>query len=375
MTASRNYSVDEVKQAQALIHQCLKSYLSRDETAERLSDRYDNGFVGVVWHKLEQQNPEFFKSYNVRIKIKDQINSFNDLVNEQAQVMKHEGVLVQNNASPSTPVITAALANRMSFSQQPSPSPTLFESRRSGSTIPTTSTNNNNNPTSPITNLSAMTNMSMQPMMKQKVENRSSDPQHLLNKLIQEKTKSTTSNTPNNTDSRHTPTQQELQLQQILNDVSSHGTANVIGGANQNISSNHTRPTLDVDSDSEYMQQQQIMMQIKQMQNAPNANATVNAASNNGGNQNLFNFQSSGLPIHNFNAPPQSNHSNSNQFSSLLQGFSVLPMNTLGAPTQNNQSEQSNSDRALEDFNFESEYDVEREFDTELDRMFSFGGK
>jgi hypothetical protein len=94
-----------------------------------------------VWQKLEQQNPEFFKAYNIRIKIKDQINIFNELVNDQAQMMKQEGVLVQNNATPTTPTTNAppnapkTNYGRQSATPSPSQSPTVFDNRRTSATV------------------------------------------------------------------------------------------------------------------------------------------------------------------------------------------------------------------------------------------------
>ena len=39
-----------------------------------------------VWQKLEEQNPDFFKAYVTRLKLKDQINLFNHLLEQQIQV-------------------------------------------------------------------------------------------------------------------------------------------------------------------------------------------------------------------------------------------------------------------------------------------------
>ena len=39
-----------------------------------------------VWQKLEEQNPDFFKAYITRLKLKDQINLFNHLLEQQIQV-------------------------------------------------------------------------------------------------------------------------------------------------------------------------------------------------------------------------------------------------------------------------------------------------
>jgi len=50
-----------------------------------------NSFHCVVWLKLEEQNPDFFKAYHVRLRIKEQITAFNYLVSQQAQLMQKAG--------------------------------------------------------------------------------------------------------------------------------------------------------------------------------------------------------------------------------------------------------------------------------------------
>ena len=40
-------------------------------------------FTQLVWQKLEEQNPEFFRMYHVRLKLKDQIVMFNYLLEQQ----------------------------------------------------------------------------------------------------------------------------------------------------------------------------------------------------------------------------------------------------------------------------------------------------
>jgi len=40
-----------------------------------------------VWQKLEEQNPEFFKAYYTRLKVKDQMELFNTLLEYQAQLL------------------------------------------------------------------------------------------------------------------------------------------------------------------------------------------------------------------------------------------------------------------------------------------------
>lgn len=41
-----------------------------------------------MWQKLEEQNPEFFKAYHQRLKVKEQISLYNFLVSEQYRVME-----------------------------------------------------------------------------------------------------------------------------------------------------------------------------------------------------------------------------------------------------------------------------------------------
>lgn len=88
----RRFSVEQIKLVQQLIEHCLKSYLSKTETITYLCGRYSHiepGFINLTWQKLEQQNPAFFRAYNIRLRIKDQINQFNDIVNYQALLMQY----------------------------------------------------------------------------------------------------------------------------------------------------------------------------------------------------------------------------------------------------------------------------------------------
>ena len=40
-------------------------------------------FTRLVWQKLEEQNPDFFRMYTMRLKLKDQIAMFNYLLEQQ----------------------------------------------------------------------------------------------------------------------------------------------------------------------------------------------------------------------------------------------------------------------------------------------------
>jgi hypothetical protein len=41
-----------------------------------------------VWQKLEEENREFFKAYYLRLMVKQQINEFNRLLDQQVQLMR-----------------------------------------------------------------------------------------------------------------------------------------------------------------------------------------------------------------------------------------------------------------------------------------------
>ena len=41
-----------------------------------------------MWQKLEEQNPDFFRAYYTRLKIKDQIILFNQLIEQHAQLLQ-----------------------------------------------------------------------------------------------------------------------------------------------------------------------------------------------------------------------------------------------------------------------------------------------
>lgn len=41
-----------------------------------------------VWQKLEEENPEFFRAYHLRLMVKNQIERFNDLLERQIETMQ-----------------------------------------------------------------------------------------------------------------------------------------------------------------------------------------------------------------------------------------------------------------------------------------------
>jgi hypothetical protein len=56
--------------------------------------------TSLVWNKLEEQNKDFFKAYHMRLKVKDQIQAFNYLVQEQATILNPRGGMYNYNQNP-----------------------------------------------------------------------------------------------------------------------------------------------------------------------------------------------------------------------------------------------------------------------------------
>nr|XP_018682953.1 PREDICTED: uncharacterized protein LOC103987795 isoform X2 [Musa acuminata subsp. malaccensis] len=87
---NRNVSREDIELVQNLIEHCLQLYMNRGEVVRTLSDRarIEPGFTTLVWKKLEEENPDFFRAYYIRLKLKKQIILFNHLLEHQCQLMK-----------------------------------------------------------------------------------------------------------------------------------------------------------------------------------------------------------------------------------------------------------------------------------------------
>eukprot|EP00249_Psilotum_nudum_P024254 c29135_g4_i1 orf=1320-2612(-) len=86
----RRISCEDIQLVQNLIERCLQLYMNESEVISTLSyqAKIEPGFTGLVWQKLEEQNPEFFKAYYTRLKLKKQIMLFNHLLEQQVQLMQ-----------------------------------------------------------------------------------------------------------------------------------------------------------------------------------------------------------------------------------------------------------------------------------------------
>lgn len=85
------YSQKQIQEVQNLIERLLTLYISKDEIIKRLeTNSIEKNIILLVWNKLEQQNPDFFKAYGIRLRIKEQIELFNALVSHQASVLQYQ---------------------------------------------------------------------------------------------------------------------------------------------------------------------------------------------------------------------------------------------------------------------------------------------
>merc|ERR1712216_318030 len=85
-----SYTWTQVKSVQNLIERCLSQYMTQAEVIATLQVQadVDPAMTCLVWSKLEEAYPDFFLSYDVRLKLKDQIVAFNYLVEQQTRLLQ-----------------------------------------------------------------------------------------------------------------------------------------------------------------------------------------------------------------------------------------------------------------------------------------------
>ncbi|XP_047086243.1 uncharacterized protein LOC124697737 isoform X1 [Lolium rigidum] len=98
----RKVSRQDIQLVQNLIERCLQLYMSQKEVVHTLSHeaKIEPSFTQLVWQKLEEENPEFFKAYYLRLMLKNQITAFNKLLEDQFQLMNKD----YSSAVPSMPL-------------------------------------------------------------------------------------------------------------------------------------------------------------------------------------------------------------------------------------------------------------------------------
>ncbi|RLN72343.1 hypothetical protein BBJ28_00009817 [Nothophytophthora sp. Chile5] len=108
-----SFSWNDILRVQNLIERCLQQYLSKSEILVALKGQanVDPGFANVVWQKLEEQNPSFFRAYNLQLQLKEQIIAFNYLVGQQKEMAaKGDKRHLHYRTSGSRPAASCSLA-------------------------------------------------------------------------------------------------------------------------------------------------------------------------------------------------------------------------------------------------------------------------
>ncbi|KAG2845028.1 hypothetical protein PC118_g2158 [Phytophthora cactorum] len=87
------FSWNDILRVQNLIERCLQQYLSKNDILITLKEQanVDPAFTNVVWQKLEEQNPRFFRAYSLQLQLKEQIIAFNYLVGQQKEMAAKGG--------------------------------------------------------------------------------------------------------------------------------------------------------------------------------------------------------------------------------------------------------------------------------------------
>ncbi|KAL4169359.1 hypothetical protein KRP22_010279 [Phytophthora ramorum] len=87
------FSWNDILRVQNLIERCLQQYLSKNDILIMLKEQanVDPAFANVVWQKLEEQNPTFFRAYGLQLQLKEQIIAFNYLVGQQKEMAAKGG--------------------------------------------------------------------------------------------------------------------------------------------------------------------------------------------------------------------------------------------------------------------------------------------
>jgi uncharacterized protein (TIGR01589 family) len=67
----------------------MQQYMTQAEIISTLQAQADiqPNLTCLVWQKLEEQNRDFFYSYNVMLRVKDQLVAFNYLVDQQQRLL------------------------------------------------------------------------------------------------------------------------------------------------------------------------------------------------------------------------------------------------------------------------------------------------
>lgn len=80
---------EDVMLVQRLIEKCMHFYLTEDEIVNVLCNQasIEPSFTSFVLQQLQISNPEFFRAYSIRLRIKEHIIAYNYLIKLQSQLL------------------------------------------------------------------------------------------------------------------------------------------------------------------------------------------------------------------------------------------------------------------------------------------------
>ncbi|KAG9400311.1 hypothetical protein AC1031_010529 [Aphanomyces cochlioides] len=101
------FSWNEILHVQNLIERCLQQSMSQNDIINALQAQanVDPNFTRTVWQKLEEQNPSFFEAYALHLTLKEQILTFNYLVNQQREMSEggQPALMVESKSAAEIP--------------------------------------------------------------------------------------------------------------------------------------------------------------------------------------------------------------------------------------------------------------------------------
>lgn len=79
---------ENIAKCQQIVEKCLRSYLTQEETIEICERNYqiEPSVTRYVWSQLNELNADFFKSYDLLLRTKQQVISFNYLLNQDCML-------------------------------------------------------------------------------------------------------------------------------------------------------------------------------------------------------------------------------------------------------------------------------------------------
>ncbi|XP_038986463.1 uncharacterized protein LOC120111963 [Phoenix dactylifera] len=88
-TRERSVTFEDVNRVKNMIERCLMLYMNQKQTVETLwkEQKIERVLTETVWERLQQDNPDFFRVYYVRLLLKGQLAFFNMLLEKQANSM------------------------------------------------------------------------------------------------------------------------------------------------------------------------------------------------------------------------------------------------------------------------------------------------